>query len=259
VTRACARASRTRRRPRSLPRLTLPGLLAAIASALGPLLPACAPGQGARAAPPTAREADVASDRAIRAELLDYYDDLSAREWEAFADHFWPGATITTVWQPPGADAVAVDVGTVERFVELAPQGPGSREIFEERMTRCLVRVHGGLAQAWAHYDASFGDPGEVTEWSGIDAFTLLRHEGRWRIVSIAFTDMVRGGSSRRECTLSAAGGRGRVAPAAPLKSLPRPLPPAAQSSTRHCPILGGWKPSPSGEAFRRLAVRSRG
>jgi len=23
-----------------------------------------------------------------------------------------------------------------------------------------------------------------------------------------------------------------------------------------HCLILGGWKPSPSGEAFRRLAVR---
>jgi hypothetical protein len=41
-------------------------------------------------------------------------------------------------------------------------------------------------------------------------------------------------GTSRREGTLSAAGGRGRLALAAELRSLRHPLPPAAQTSTRH-------------------------
>jgi hypothetical protein len=27
-------------------------------------------------------------------------------------------------------------------------------------------------------------------QWQGIDAFTLMKHEGRWRIVSVAFTDL---------------------------------------------------------------------
>ena len=123
----------------------------------------------------------------VLAELEAYYADFSARDWEAFSDHFWPGATITTVWRPPGEDADRVVVTSVPEFVERAPQGPGSREIFEERMTEAEVRVSGGLAQAWASYAARFGDPGEVTEWEGTDAFTHLEHDGRWRIVSLVF------------------------------------------------------------------------
>jgi len=42
----------------------------------------------------------------------------------------------------------------------------------------------------WARYTARFGDPGSVRTWKGIDAFTLMRHEGRWRIVSLAYTDV---------------------------------------------------------------------
>ena len=40
--------------------------------------------------------------RAVRDLLEAYYDDFSVRDWDAFAGHFWPGADITTVWQPPG-------------------------------------------------------------------------------------------------------------------------------------------------------------
>lgn len=130
---------------------------------------------------------------ANRAEVLDrlerYYADFSSRDWEAFASHFWPGATLTTVWQPPGADAPRVVVTDLDEFIALAPQGPGSREIFEERMLGAKVLTHGNLAQVWARYEARFGDPGEITEWRGIDAFTLMRHDGEWRIVSLSFTD----------------------------------------------------------------------
>jgi len=124
---------------------------------------------------------------AVRAALASYYEAFSDRDWPRFAEHFWPGATLTTIWTPPGEAAERVVATTVPEFVARAPLGPGSREIFEERMTSARITVHGGLAYAWAEYEARFGDPGEVTEWSGIDAFTLLRHDGEWKISSLAY------------------------------------------------------------------------
>lgn len=141
-------------------------------------------------APPDARQARTASDAdttLVLAELRAYYRDLSNRDWARFAGHFWDGATITTIWQPPGADAPGVWYTTVPEFVAAAPQGPDSKAIFEEAMLDARIRVAGNLAQAWVRYRARFGDPGAIQEWEGSDAITLMRHQGRWRIASLAF------------------------------------------------------------------------
>lgn len=131
------------------------------------------------------------SQNAARAQVLDalhrYYADLSARDWEKFADHFWPRATITTIWQPQGESASRVFASTVPEFVAAAPQGPGSKPIFEERMLDAEIRISGTLAQVWARYAARFGEPGNIMEWTGVDAISLLHHEGRWRMVSLTF------------------------------------------------------------------------
>ena len=48
--------------------------------------------------------------------------------------------------------------------------------------------MSGNLALVWAQYRVRFGDqPGNVREWSGIDAFTLMKHLGVWKITSMAF------------------------------------------------------------------------
>lgn len=167
--------------------------------ALGMTLPGC---HGRAASPPPATEpampaagdtparetANSAVRQDIIAELEAYYADLSGRDWNAFATHFWSGATLTTVWQPPDEEAPHVVITSLDEFIEQAPSGPGSREIFEERMLGAEVRVQGDLAHVWARYTARFGDPGDVAEWEGIDAFTLMRHDGRWRIVALAYT-----------------------------------------------------------------------
>lgn len=138
-------------------------------------------------APPAAEETpDTVRDQVL-AVVEQYYDDFSAREWDRFLDHFWPGATLTTPWQPPDDSVVRVIATRVEDFVEQAPLGPGSRAIFEERMDSSRVRGSANLAQVWAWYSARFGDPGIVSEWSGVDAFTLVRHEGRWRIAALVY------------------------------------------------------------------------
>lgn len=140
--------------------------------------------------PPAIRDTAPVADSAVLAELRRYYADFSARDWERFADHFWPGATLTTVWQPPGEPAPRVVTTTVPEFVRQAPQGPGSQPIFEERMTSAETRVSGDLAQAWATYEVRFGSPDSVATWRGMDAFTLVRHDGRWRIASLAWADL---------------------------------------------------------------------
>ena len=126
-------------------------------------------------------------ERAIFEELEQYYADFSARDWEAFADHFWPGATLTVVWQPEGEPEPRVVVTTIPDFIRRAPDGPGAFTIFEERMGRAQLNVYGNLAQVWAEYSAKAGEPNDLQEWSGIDGITLMKHDGRWRISSIAF------------------------------------------------------------------------
>lgn len=130
---------------------------------------------------------EAAAREAILEELRGYYRDLSALDSAAFADRFWPGADITTAWQPPGEAAVRVVVTPVPAFIAQWPQGPGSQPIFEEWMLGADVRLQGDLAQVWARYGARFGDSTAVREWQGIDAFTLMRTGGRWRIVELAF------------------------------------------------------------------------
>jgi len=141
-------------------------------------------------APPSerqARSAPIGDTTLVLTELRAYYRDLSARDWTAFSEHFWPEATITTIWQPETEDSARVWTTSVPGFVEAAPAGPGSREIFEESMLGSRITVSGELAQAWVAYRARFGDPGAVAEWEGVDAFTLVQHQGRWRIASLAF------------------------------------------------------------------------
>jgi hypothetical protein len=60
---------------------------------------------------------------------------------------------------------------------------PGSD--FTERGFGATARVQDRVAQVWVPYDLYRG-----REWShcGVDAFTLLKSEGRWRVASLIFT-----------------------------------------------------------------------
>lgn len=158
----------------------------ALVAAAALALTGCGPGSSGLESPdsPTG---DPVLEAEVRAAVESYYAALSARDWDGFADHFWPDATLTTVWRPPGEEAPRVVATTVPDFVAQAPMGPGSREIFEETLLEAEIRVVDGLAQVWARYRARFGDPGEIQEWQGTDAFTLLKHEGRWRIAGLAY------------------------------------------------------------------------
>jgi hypothetical protein len=126
-------------------------------------------------------------EETLRAAVQRYYRDMSARDWPAYAASFWPRATLTTVWQPPGESAPRVVVTTIDSFLVMTGQGPDSKPVFEERLLGQEVRVIGNLALVWARYEARFGDSVEVQTWRGVDAFTWMKHEGTWRIASLAY------------------------------------------------------------------------
>jgi hypothetical protein len=130
------------------------------------------------AAPGAGSPIVATADEEIRAELERYYTDFSARDWEKFADHFWSGATITTVWTPPGETAPRVVVTSIPDFVAKAPEGPGSKPIFEEKMTGAEMRVHGNWPRCGRYERASAKPAGYGGQ---APTPSLMKHGGRWR------------------------------------------------------------------------------
>jgi hypothetical protein len=108
------------------------------------------------------------------------YGDLSARRWDALEAHFLPEAALVFA-TPSGPRRM-----TPAKFVEMVRKNVEGKEIFEERMTAGSVRAHGDLAVVWSSFEGREGNGDDVRTWSGVDAFTLVKVEGRWRIALIA-------------------------------------------------------------------------
>lgn len=130
-----------------------------------------------------------AAERELREAVVQYYADMSARNWQAYAKHFWPHATLTTVWQPPGESSPRVVITSIEEFLKHTAEGPDSKPIFEERLLGQEPRIVGKLANVWAHYQVRFGDSAKVSSWRGYDVFTWMKHDSTWRIVALAYAD----------------------------------------------------------------------
>lgn len=149
------------------------------------LVGGCEAGDEPREAPSVQTPSEDALD--VEQFLIGYYDAFSNRNWKRFADRFHDGAHIAFVMPDSTGRVDGVTFQDIPDFVALAPLGPGSREIFEERMTGHTIHVSGDLASAWVQYEARFGDPGEVMEWTGTDAITMIRIDDRWRITSLTY------------------------------------------------------------------------
>jgi hypothetical protein len=108
------------------------------------------------------------------------YDDLSSRRWEALATHFLPDATI--VFSTP----TGPNRKTRSEFIEMVSKKVEGLEIFEERMESAWVRVYGDIAIVWSKFEGKEGTKEKVRTWSGIDAFTLMKDKGAWRISQVA-------------------------------------------------------------------------
>ena len=75
-----------------------------------------------------------------------------------------------------------IHVGSPDAFINAIVDAPAEPR---ERMWDPEVRIDGDLATLWAPYEFYLGDR---FSHCGVDAFQLVRVDGVWKIVSIAFT-----------------------------------------------------------------------
>ena len=143
------------------------------------LLAACASAPAAPVAPPP--DPDV---EAVKAEIRQMYVDLSARDWEKFEGHFCAGSVVIF----KGRDGAA-RVMSLKEFDAMARKGVEGQPIYEERCDTLDARVHRDMAHAWSHFSAKVGTEEKLQKWSGIDAYSLLRIDGKWRIAAIAISE----------------------------------------------------------------------
>jgi hypothetical protein len=147
----------------------------------------------ARAAPPAANPADVASMDAI---LLALYDVISgpagqARDWNRFRSLFAPGARLIPTRQRPAQPAEAVML-TVDDYVTRV--GPLlERNGFFERELGRRTESFGRITHAFSSY-ASFRTASDTAPFArGINSIQLLDDGQRWWVVTV-FWDAERPG-----------------------------------------------------------------
>jgi len=128
----------------------------------------------------TPRPAVDAAESEVLEAVRAMYADLTARRWDAFGAHFLPEAMLTFA----GKDGPRQQ--SAAKFIEVVSKKLEGKEIFSERMKEGTARVHGNVAHVWSKFEGNEGSPGQVRTWSGIDAFTLVKTGGRWKIALVA-------------------------------------------------------------------------
>jgi hypothetical protein len=137
--------------------------------------------------------ADSAASAEISSALRLYYARLSRRDVKVLSRSFWPGATVAIIMRTRTDSTERVRAVPIE---DLANRGRAAKDCpvsFSDEMGSATIVAYGPLAEAWVTYRARCGVTRDsaVTHY-GVDAFLLMRHHGRWRIASLAFTHELR-------------------------------------------------------------------
>jgi len=139
-----------------------------------------------------APEPDSLANVEVYNAIRGYYAALTSRDWRLVGTYFWPRATVTTIRVSPGDTVERVHTLSIEEFV--AGAGRVRAAVFSDEPVRASIVTYGDLADAWVTYRARVGaTPDSVVAHHGIDAFHLMRREGRWRIAGLAFQNEVPG------------------------------------------------------------------
>jgi hypothetical protein len=137
-------------------------------------------------------EPDSAASAEVSAALRAYYASLSARDWRRVGTHFLPRGTITDLVRSPGDTAERSRTIGIEEFVARA--GRARALGFTDQPMHASVVTYGPLADAWVTYRARIRvRKDSIVTRFGIDAFHLVKVEGRWRIAALTFQNELPG------------------------------------------------------------------
>ena len=142
---------------------------------------------GHAAGVPTAADAAPIQDPDVRALLDQYYLDYAAGNGAALAGHFWPDATLATIRSRAFGEGSSVVVMRVDDYVR-QHMGDGARATpLRIALEPPRIETIGSVAIAVTHYRAVDPSGHEAQSWQGADLFSLVRHDGSWRIASLVF------------------------------------------------------------------------
>jgi hypothetical protein len=133
---------------------------------------------------PTVACAQDGDTTAVVAVVQRLFDALEARDSVAGLATFHPSATILVVAGIPTTvtqTTPAALVGSIAR---------STAGTFKERIFDTKVRIDGDVAQLWAYFTVHIG---KVFNRCGIDAMTLVRVDGAWKISHASFTRRTQG------------------------------------------------------------------
>jgi hypothetical protein len=127
----------------------------------------------------SAVRAQAATADSVTAVVQEFFRSMQARDTAAFHRTVTPDAMLWAVRS--GSDVTPAGRPIAQFAAALATE----RRVLLERMWNPVVQVHREIAMVWTPYD--FHRDGAFSH-CGIDAFTLVRGSGRWRIVSVTYT-----------------------------------------------------------------------
>ncbi|KAL5596163.1 hypothetical protein FOVSG1_009852 [Fusarium oxysporum f. sp. vasinfectum] len=99
-------------------------------------------------------------------------DDFSHPDWDVLKQWFLPNAGVT-LYRPPAEPAPMTMEQSIVRLQGMIRSGI----TIQEKLHDIQVRKHGDIALVWAPFVVEING---VPKHDGVNAFTLLRREGRW-------------------------------------------------------------------------------
>jgi hypothetical protein len=133
---------------------------------------------------PAAAQGTVATpeEAAVLESVQRLFDIMATRDTAAARELLLADGRFVVVRPGPAGDAEQVGLMSHEDFIGLLARGS---EPLLERMWSAEVRIHGPIAMVWTPYDFYRG--GEFSH-CGVDAFTMVRLQGEWRIAGATYT-----------------------------------------------------------------------
>lgn len=137
------------------------------------------------AASPQAPASEPASPEAVVTSLYQSVTFQAGKtvDWEKVKSLFIPQAVIVLRSSPTEMSVFSRD-GFVADFVGFIKQAKLEDRGFEEKILAAKTMVSGDIARALVHYAAHVPGSSRPPQ-EGIDAFSLMKRDGSWRIVSV--------------------------------------------------------------------------
>ena len=140
-------------------------------------------------AAPADASAQHAEEQAVKDVVIKVFDGMRALDTVMMKQTFAPGMRMYGVGE--NGQIQAMDPSGWLRGIGSTPAGT----VIDEVLHDVEVRIDGPLAMVWTYYDLFVG---ENFLHCGYDAFTLMKTQGEWKIVSVADTRRKEGCRQKR-------------------------------------------------------------